>query len=87
MDRRTDSSEGAPGAEPDAATPLPGRRAVLKAAAGTPVILTLMAGPARAGYNDMDEYIEGMSFTPDCLVPPPEPPRYNPEDCEHGQLP
>ena len=57
---------------------------MLKAAAGTPVILTLMAGPARAGYNDMGVYLPGASFLPDCEAPPPEPPRYNPQDCEHG---
>ncbi len=83
MDRRIDNSEGAQGAEPGAAAP--SRRAVLRAAASAPVILTLMAGPARAAYNGEGVYFPGASFAPDCEAPPPEPPRYNPQDCEHGQ--
>ena len=55
---------------------------MLKAAASAPVILTLMAGSARAGYISTGQYVEG-SVNSDCAVPPPEPPRYNPEDCPH----
>jgi hypothetical protein len=84
MVRRTDVSEGAAGAEPGTQAPVPERRAVLKAAASAPVILTLLAGPARAGYDPQTGMYEaGMSFEPECEVPPPDPPRYNPEDCDH----
>ncbi len=81
MVRGTEISAGDGDAEPGLAAPLPERRAVLKAAASAPVILTLMAGPARAGYNQQGEYIPGASFLPDCEVPPPLPPRYNPDEC------
>ena len=92
MDRRRDKSQGveetepdqshnAKATEPDMPAPVPKRRAILKAAASTPVILTLMAGPVRAEYDDMGVYHPGESFAPDCEIPPPDPPRYNPEGC------
>ena len=76
MDRRIDGSEGARDADLAVEAPLPGRRAVLRAAAGAPVILTLMAGPAHAIYNeDGTEYFPGLSMPPDCDVAPQDPPR------------
>ena len=52
MVRKTDISEAAAGAEPGMEAPVPARRAVLKAAASVPVILTILGGPARAGYEN-----------------------------------
>ena len=65
----------------DEQAPVPERRAVLLAAASAPVILTLMAGPAHAIYNEEGEYFAGLSMPPDCGVAPENPPRYRPDLC------
>ncbi len=67
-------------AEPAMEASVPTRRAVLKAAASAPVILTVTGGPARAGYNVQGFYFEG-SIDPNCVIPPPDPPRENPQNC------
>ena len=60
----TNISQRTDGAGPGAALSFPDRRAVLKAAASAPVILTLKAGPARAAYNKFGDYIPGVSCDP-----------------------
>jgi hypothetical protein len=78
MIRKTEISDAAANAEPGPEAPVPARRAVLKAAASAPVILTLMGRSAHAEYNG-GEYLDYA----DCEVAPPDPPRNNPNACPH----
>jgi hypothetical protein len=77
MVRKTDISDAAASVEPNTEPPVSARRAVLKAAASTPVILTLMAGPAHAHEYDGDgNYI--CTYFP---AEPPADPNPNPNAC------